>query len=331
MRHSRSHFSSARSAMRAVLLPLLLLAGLSAMPAQAAPRVVVSIAPIHSLVAGVMDGVAEPQLLIAANASPHAYSLRPSEARALNQAEMVVWVGGELESMLGQPLAALAGKARIIELSKLEKMWLLPLREGGVWEAHDHDEHDGHHHHRHEHHHHDQVVKQASLDPHLWLAPRNARHIVTVLAEELAHLDPTNAARYAANAAQLREGIDRLEQQLRQQLAGLQGRPYIVFHDAYHYFEDSFGLTPAGSITISPEQAPGARRIAEIRRTIQQRGARCVFSEPQFRPAVVKVVLEGSIARAGELDPLGAGLAPGQEQWFGLMQGLADSLVGCLE
>ncbi len=369
-------FNSLTAAWRA-LVALLLLSGLSLAHAQP-PRVVVSIAPLHSLVAGVMDGVGEPQLLIAANASPHAYSLRPSEARALSRAELVIWVGEALENMLVQPLHSLAGQARVLSLAEAEGIWLLPLREGGVWDAHDHASHASHgteqahghqphgrdHHgkghdhakkHDHEPHghakkhdharhahgkqhgegHHDHSDHSAghgeAVDAHLWLAPRNASRIVALVADELAALDPANAARYHHNAEQMGKRITQLERALTEQLAPLQGRPYVVFHDAYRYFEDSFGLTPAGSITVSPEQSPGARRIREIRQTIAERGAECVFSEPQFRPAIVKVVIEGSGARAGELDPLGAAIPPGPDHWFDLMVALGQGLVGCMQ
>ena len=341
-----SHLSGQRGHFLQACLWLLLFS-FSGM-ASAAPRVVVSIAPLHSLVAGVMEGVAEPQLLIAANASPHAYSLRPSEARMLSQAELVIWVGEDLETMLVQPLRSLAGRAEVLTLSQAEDIWLLPLRQGGAWEVHDHAKDDHHHGHKHHHshrdghrhghhheHHHDKGHghphhAEAATDPHIWLAPRNAERIVTLVAEQLARLDPANAPRYQDNAEQMSQQIAAVTVQLQQQLTPLRGMPYIVFHDAYRYFEESFGLTPVGSITISPEQAPGARRLAEIRQTIQQREARCVFSEPQFRPAVVKVVLEGTQARTGELDPLGATISPGISHWFGLMKGLAENLSNCL-
>jgi zinc transport system substrate-binding protein len=300
---------------------LLLISG----TALATPRVVVSIAPVHSLVAGVMNGVAEPHLLIGANASPHAYTLRPSDARALNRADLVVWVGEGLETVLAQPMASLGGNARALALLNAEGMWLLPVRQGGVWERHEHPGEDHSEGHDHGHHH-----DKADIDTHLWLAPRNARRIVELVVEELVLLDPVNAERYRANARAMTERINTLAQALRDELAPLQGRPYIVFHDAYHYFEDSFSLSPAGAISVSPEHSPGARRISEIRQVIQARGARCVFSEPQFRPAIVKVVTEGSGARAGELDPLGAALSPGKDLWFGLMQALGDNLRACL-
>lgn len=286
-----------------------------ALPIAAAPRVVTSILPIHSLVSGVMEGVAEPGLLIGANASPHDYVLKPSDARALAEANLIVWVGESLEPMLAQPLTSLAGNAEVVTLSKTEGMRLLPVREGGVWGEHDHEGEPGH---------------GGEMDTHLWLSPHNARRIVAVVAERLSEMDPGNVSRYHANAAAMTAQIAMQEARLQKQLAPVHELPYIVFHDAYHYFEEAFTLHPVGAIAISPERRPGARRIIEIRQALRDSGARCIFSEPQFRPAIVEVVLEGSQARHGVLDPLGTSFTPGKGQWFALMQGLADSLSGCL-
>ncbi len=280
-----------------------------------APRVVASILPVHSLVSGVMEGIAEPRLLIGANASPHDYAMKPSDARALAEAQFVVWVGEGLETMLERPLRSLASGAQVLTLSELEGMNLLPVREGRDWGEHDHED-DGHAHN--------------NMDTHLWLSPHNARSIVKGVAERLGEMDPANALRYQANAAALTARITTLEAKLQQQLASVQKLPYLVFHDAYHYYEDTFGLHPVGAIAVSPERRPGARHLIEIRQVLRDSGARCVFSEPQFLPAIVEVVLEGSDARHGVLDPLGASIRPGKEQWFALMQRLADSLTGCL-
>lgn len=299
----------------------LLLALCWSLPLMAAPRVVVSIGPVHSLVAGVMEGVAEPQLLIPAGASPHAYALKPSDARALSEAELVVWVGEGLETMLEKPLYSLAGEARLLELLQVEGMHLLPSRKGGVWHAQDPVSPPAHAGHGHEH---------DGVDTHLWLAPENAQRIVATVADTLSAMDAANAQHYQRNAAALRQRIGALAVILAQRLEPLQGQPYIVFHDAYHYFEQAFDLQPAGAIAVSPEQRPGARRLIEIRQAIRDSGARCVFSEPQFRPDIVEVVLEGSGARYGLLDPLGSDLPPGREQWFLLMQGLVENLQRCL-
>ncbi|MCW9089392.1 MAG: zinc ABC transporter substrate-binding protein [Gammaproteobacteria bacterium] len=287
----------------------------------AAPRVVVSIGPVHSLVAGVMEGVAEPQLLIPAGASPHAYALKPSDARALSEAELVVWIGEGLETMLEKPLHSLAGEARLLELLQVEGMHLLPSRKGGVWHEQEQGHQAAHAGHGHEH---------DGVDTHLWLAPENAQRIVAAVADALSAMDAANAQHYQRNAATLRQRIGTLAVTLAQRLEPLQGQPYIVFHDAYHYFEQAFGLQPAGAIAVSPEQRPGVRRLLEIRQAIRDSGARCVFSEPQFRSDIVEVVLEDTGARYGVLDPLGVTLTPGRGQWFALMQGLADSLEACL-
>lgn len=302
-------------AMRTILLLLTLCWSLSA---AAAPKVVASILPIHSLVAGVMDGVGSPTLLISANASPHAYALKPSDARALSEADLIVWVGEGLETMLERPLHSLAGKARVLELASLDGMHLLMTRElqsshgrEGVTEEESH----GHDH--------------GAIDTHLWLSPDNAQRIVSAVYTALAKLDPVNAERYRANAATLDQRIIALEKALQVQLAPVSERPYVVFHDAYRYFEEAFGLHSVAAIAVSPERSPGARRIVEIRNRIRD-GAICVFSEPQFRPDIVEVVLEGSQARHGVLDPLGTSLAPGKDQWFGLMRSMANNLVDCL-
>ena len=300
-------------------ITLLLLALCWSLPTLATPKVVASIPPLHSLVSGVMEGVGEPQLLIGGGASPHAYALKPSDARALSDADLIVWVGEGLEAVLERPLQSLAGKARVLELSTLKGMQLLPTREGGAWEGHAAEEAGHAHGHGH-----------GEMDTHLWLSPHNARRIVAAVAETLIQLDPVHAAQYQANAGEMERRIAALEQRLAQQLTAVRERRYIVFHDAYHYFEAAFGLHPAGAIAVSPDRRPGARRIAEIRRTIRDSGAACVFSEPQFRSDIVEVVLEDSGARHGVLDPLGATLPPGKEQWLGLMQGLADSLLACL-
>lgn len=301
------------------LLLLSLLCG--SLPALAAPRVVASIAPLHSLASGVMEGVGEPQLLIGGGASPHDYALKPSDARALAEAQLILWVGEGLEAVLEKPLHSLAGRARVLELGTLEGMELLPTREGGVWEGHAGEEaEEGH----------DEGHGHGEFDSHLWLSPHNARRTVAALAGALAQLDPVNAARYRANAESMAARITALENELKQRLSPLRERRYIVFHDAYHYFEAAFDLQPAGAIAVSPDRRPGARRISEIRRTIRDSGAACVFSEPQFRSAIVEVVLEDTEARHGVLDPLGSALTPGTGQWFALMQGLAVDLEACL-
>ena len=281
------------------------------------PRVVVSIKPLHSLVAGVMQGVGEPQLLLQGGASPHGYVLRPSEARLLNEAQLVVWVGPQLESFLQKPLATLGGKARQLELAAELQSLLLPTRSGGNWEADEHAHGHGH-------------DSRGGRDQHLWLDPLLAKQIVEKTAAALTAIDPAHQSQYQHNAARLQQRLDRLHDQLKTRLAPVRKIPYVVFHDAYQYFEAAYGLSAVGSLTIDPERKPGAKRIREIRARIQTLQARCVFSEPQFESRLVATVTEGSGARTGVLDPIGAALPAGPEAYFLLLNALADNLVAGL-
>jgi zinc transport system substrate-binding protein len=312
------------------LAVLVLAAGASAPVGATEPLVVASIKPIHSLVAGVMEGVGEPVLLVKGAGSEHSYSLRPSEARALAEAEVVFWVGETMETFLIKPLQTLSGDAKVVELSEVPGLTLHATREGGMWEAeeHEHEEepagadadheeglHQGH----------------GETDMHVWLDPGNAKVLVDAIAATLGAADPANAARYAANAARLRERLDELDRALADRLAAVGDRPYVVFHDAYQYFERRYGTNALGAITINPTRRPGVQRLQEIRARVAQLDAACVFAEPQFEPALVETVIEGTDARQGVLDPLGAAFEAGPGQYFRLMEGLADALLECLE
>jgi zinc transport system substrate-binding protein len=313
-------------------------AGLAGAGAAAdAPRVIVSIKPVHSLVAGVMDGIGDPELLIEGGGSPHTYSLRPSEAQALQEADVVFWIGEELEGFLARPLQTLPRAATLVALHQAEGVRLLDAREGGGWEAHAHDPEPEHapqqeHGHAHEHEHeHEHGHGHGNADMHIWLDPVNAQAMVASIATTLSTLDPPNEQHYASNAAGLLQQLADLDTRLREQLGPVENVPYIVFHDAYQYFEDRYNLNAVGSITVTPEQQPGAQRLYDIRARIAETGVACVFSEPQFQPSLVETVIEGTQARAGVLDPLGAELAPGPEAYFELMDQLAAALRGCLE
>ena len=301
---------------RWVLSWALLFAPLVAVAAQ--PRVAASIKPAHALAAGVMQGVGEPRLLIPGGASPHEYSLKPSDVRTLGAAQVVFWIGPELEKFLVKPLTT-APAARSIALLTTPGVTVLPLRAGGVWEAHEH-EHD--HSHDHE--------ATASPDPHVWLDPLNAVAMVRRMVAVLSEADPAHQAEYARNGAALVERLERLHQHLAAVLAPVREQPYLVFHDAYQYFERRYGLNAVGSALLDPEQRPGAKRVADIQARIRARKVRCVFSEPQFQPALVETVIAGSNARRGVLDPLGAELQAGPDAYFELLQDLAEALRGCL-
>ena len=314
--HSRNLLAAALLALTAQLAPA----------AAEPPRVVATIKPVQSLVAGVMQGVAQPHLLLKGAASPHAYAMTPSDAAALQGADLIVWVGEGMETFLLKPLAALPQRTRILPLDAVPGITLLDLREGGDWDEHDHDH--GHGHDAKDHDAHEDEHEQK--DMHLWLDPINAQRIVEAVADALSELDPANAARYAANADAVLARIDGLDGELRDRLAPLRDRPYIVFHDAYHYFEQSYGLTAVGSVTVNPEAAPGAKSLRAIRKKLVDSKARCVFREPQFTPKLVATVTEGTPVRTGVLDPLGADLPEGPDAYFLLMRNLADGLRACL-
>jgi zinc transport system substrate-binding protein len=316
--------------MRRPLLFSTALAGLLllAAPAVAEITVVAAIKPVHALTAAVMQGIGEegrgtPHLIVQGGASPHSMSLKPSDARALQEAAVVVWVGEGLEAFLVQPLETLAGGAAVVELAEAPGLTRLPYREGGAWEEHSEHEEESHAAEEHEHDH-------EGIDMHLWLDPQNAKAMVAAIAAALTAADPDNAALYQANAEGTALKLDALTQEIAADLAPVKDVPFVVFHDAFQYLDTAFGLNNVGSITVNPEQPPGAARLAEIHATIAATGARCVFAEPQFEPRLVQVVIEGTAAKTATLDPLGAAIPDGPDLYFTLMRENAAALKACL-
>ncbi len=301
-------------------------------------NVAASIKPVHSLVAGVMQGIGEPKLLVQGGASPHDYHLKPSDTRSLNAAQVVFWIGPDLETFLVKPLNNLKAKVRSVALMEAPGVTILPLREGGAWESHQHHHEKPHDHEEHQHgkqqdqdskHKHDD--HDGSHDAHIWLDPVNAIAMVHQIVTVLSEMDAVHQPVYQRNGAALIERLNQLHQQLGVELAPLKNQPYIVFHDAYQYFEQRYGLNAVGSIVLSPEQRPGAKRVAEIQARIRDHKVVCVFSEPQFQPALVETVIAGSSARRGVLDPEGSTeLTAGPEAYFLLLQKLSSSLRICL-
>ncbi len=289
---------------------------LFASPCFAAPKIVVSIAPIHSLVSLLTKGVSEPKLLLRQGGSPHSSSLRPSQARALAEADLLIWVGPELESFLTVPVGRLVLPKAEMQLLKLKGLKLLPQRHGGFWEEDQHADESSH--------------DQQSINPHIWLSPDNARHIVSSIGQRLIQIDQKNAAAYIQNEEDLLRRVDLLEQSLSDLLTPIQTRPYLVFHDAYPYFEDAFSLNAVGSVRISAERAPGARRLQQIKTRVSESSAVCLFSEPQFSPALAASLAKDSGLKLGELDPLGSTIDQGEDSWFILMERLAENLNNCL-
>lgn len=303
--------------------------------AMAAPNVVVSIKPIHSLVAAIMQGVGEPQLIVDGGASPHTFSLKPSNAKAIEGADIVFWVGHGLEAFLEKPLESLASKAEVVELDDAPGLEKLKFREGGPFEAHDHGDEEARHDHEKEEHDHAHVEEghdhdHGEYDMHLWLDPLNAKAMAAEIEKTLLAADPANAAAYQENARKLMENLDALNTEITTTIAPIKDKPFVVFHDAYQYFEHRYGVKTAGSITVSPETMPGAERIKQIHAKVTELGATCVFAEPQFEPKLVRVVTEGTKAKSGTLDPEAATLDAGPDLYFQLMRGIATSLKDCL-
>ncbi|MBW8636229.1 zinc ABC transporter substrate-binding protein [Hoeflea sp. WL0058] len=347
-------------------LPVLAAAGFLSTTALADVKVVASIKPVHSLVASIMEGAGSPEILVDGAASPHTYSLKPSQARSLADADVVFWVGPSLEPFLEKPLETIAEGSTSVALDDAPGLALLDVREGGAFEEHDHDheghddhaehdhdDHDGHDDHEehddekheeaghegegHDHddhdnekHAHEDHDGHHSFDPHIWLDPVNASAMADAIAASLQMADPENAALYAENLATLKTRLNSLIEGVAPVVEPVKQKPFIVFHDAYHYFENRFGLSAAGSITISPEVSPGAARISEIREKVSDLKAVCVFSEPQFESSLVGAIIEGTDAKTAVLDPLGAELANGPDLYFSLIGNMADSMADCL-
>jgi zinc transport system substrate-binding protein len=298
------------------------------------PQVAVDIAPVHSLVARVMDGVGTPDLIVQPGASPHEYSLRPSEAAALQDADLVFWIGPDLTPWLTDTIETLAPDAAVTALLEADGTIKLEFREGALFEAHDHgndedhdeegqeghaDEEAGHDDHGH-----------SAYDPHAWLSPQNAKTWLNVIAGELSAADPDNAGAYFANAAAGRAEIEALIGEVTATLNPVRDGQFVVFHDAYQYFEMDFDLPASGAISIGDASDPSPARIAEIQDRIAEQGIDCVLAEPQFNPGLVATVLDGTEAQTGILDPLGSDLEPGPALYPQLIRNLSTALAGCM-
>ncbi len=294
-------------------LILLLLTATSATAADP-PNVVASIRPLHSLAAGVMGNLGTPDLIVNGYGSPHVYQMRPSEARALAAADVVLWIGEALETFMAGPIRNLSGNARVVSVLDADGLHLHPARTSNLWDN-EHD-HDGDH---------------VSADPHVWLAPENAKAIVDVIALALSEADPERAAIYAANGTQVKARIDALDARLQAQFSDVADVPFIVFHDSLHYFESAFGLHSVGAVTLDPDRQPGAGSVRALRQRISERGVECFVVEPQFTPALVETLAPGTATMRVVFDPIGTELPLGADNYFEMMNSNADNLARCLE
>lgn len=300
------------------------LLGLSLVAQAKVPTVVTTIKPLHSLVAQIMQGVGEPQLLIK-EGSPHGYHLKPSDVKLMHDAQLLVWVSDDLETFMADSAAKIKGaQTRIWD--KAEGVSLLKTRSGGLWEeAHHHGDEDSGFSHLdggHDHHH-------GEYNSHLWLGTQNAAPLLKAVAADLSQLDSENAEKYAQNLQTALKDLETLHQEVKQSLQGVARKPYMTFHDAYPYFEAEFELNPVGVVRADPEHEPGAKRIAELRAVLQDNKVACIFNEPQFSSKLTDKLIEGTAVKVGVLDPVGADLDTGAEMFAELQKNLAKGLKDC--
>lgn len=283
-----------------------------------ADGVLASIKPLHSLVAGVMEGAGTPELIVGGNTSPHEFQLKPSQMAMLQKADMVFYMDDQFETFLSNALSALPKNVRKVPVAQTMGITLLPQRHGGTWEL---DEHE----HGHEH------VSSMAQDFHVWLDPEYTKELVARIAEELSARYPENEKIYRANAKKITVRLSELDKKIAGVLKGAKDKSFIVFHDAYQYFERRYGLRAVGSITFEPEEAPSIARIRQVREKIKQAQAVCVFSEPYFSDKLVNTIREGSTTRTAALDPEATALSPGAGLYFMMMEGLAENIKNCLQ
>ena len=295
--------------MRVRLILTLLLILTTPMQVQASAEtfsIAVTVKPVHSLVAGVMQGVAEPVLIMGTSASPHHYTLRPSERRALANASLIFWVGPELESFMPRILGSLDASSKNVALIEAKGLLRLPARTV-------------HHH----------AVANSQIDPHIWLSPQNAHAMVDAIADELSRLDAAHAHIYADNSKRLHQRIRESDGQIRRQLAG-KTSAFLSYHDAYQYFEQAYGLNNAGFVSSGDEISPSAKYVHELRDKIRKQRLHCLFYEAPSRPALVDTLTRGLEVEALELDAMGTWFKPGEDTWFKIIHNLADSYNSCL-
>ena len=297
-------------------------------PLRAEIKVVTTIKPLHSLIANVMEGVGEPSLIIEGSTSPHSFTLKPSHAKLLEEADIIFWVGEGIETFMERPLESIVKNAEVVEFMEIESINKLKFREESIFEDHDHDDHDEDHD-DHEGHddHDDHGHAHGEFDAHIWLDPMNAKEMVLEIAHELSHLDPANEDKYNVNAKATNLALDEMIDDISQNIN--KDAKFVVFHDAYQYFEERFGVRAAGALTLNTDVLPGAKQIDEIQDVIKDRGINCIFSEPQFNPKIISTIAQDTGIQTGVFDPLGANIESDKDLYFKLINNLAAELKDC--
>jgi len=289
-------------------------------------KVVVSIKPFHSLVASVMHGVSKPALLLNGNNSPHTYSLRPSAAVKLQNADLVFWGGENLEGFLAKPIHSLAAGAWVFSFEDTPGLILRPFRSGKEWQKLDHESENDQDHLKKQ-----EIHRLPGNDPHIWLDPLNAQKIIQNLVQILSDLDPENANTYHSNGKKTILRLSDLNIQLETKMSSVSSKSYIVFHDAYQYFEKRYKLNPIASVTASSGHSTSVGRLINIRKKIKIKNVLCIFTEPQFSPKLVQTVISGTTVKTGILDPIGTSIPPGPEMYFTLLNNISHSISTCFK
>ena len=307
-----------------VIAPLLL-----SFSAKADIKVVTTIKPLHSLISSVMEGVGEPSLIIEGTSNPHTFVFKPSHAQMLEEADIVFWIGEDLEAFMEKPLDSLAGNATKISFMELSSIEKLKFREENIFDDHDdhgHDDHDGHEDEHEGHDDHD-GHNHGEFDAHIWLDPSNAIKMVLEISHELSEADPDNAAKYEQNENKTIASLNNLINEINSSIP--KDASYVVFHDAYQYFENRFGVSSAGALTLNPDVLPGAKQIDAIQDLIQDKNIKCIFSEPQYNPKIIETLAADMKISTGIMDPLGAFIDQGPEMYQKLILDIANSLKDC--
>ena len=276
-----------------------------------------------------MEGVGEPSLIIEGTSNPHTFVFKPSHAQMLEEADIVFWIGEDLEAFMEKPLDSLAGNATKISFMELSSIEKLKFREENIFDDHDdhgHDDHDGHEDEHEGHDDHD-GHNHGEFDAHIWLDPSNAIKMVLEISHELSEADPDNAAKYEQNENKTIASLNNLINEINSSIP--KDASYVVFHDAYQYFENRFGVSSAGALTLNPDVLPGAKQIDAIQDLIQDKNIKCIFSEPQYNPKIIETLAADMKISKGIMDPLGAFIDQGPEMYQKLILDIANSLKDC--
>ena len=294
-------------------------------------KVVTSIKPIHSITSYIMDGVGSPDIIVDGYNSPHNFQLKPSHAKMLQNADLVIFVGEGIEEFLEKPLESIAKDAKKFALLEQSGFKKLKFREKNIFEEHDdHDDHDkkakkkdDHDDHGHDDHGHG----HGEYDPHIWLDPINAKAMIKKITKLLSKMDKENSSTYKSNSKKAIKEIDMMVKEIKSEMN--KDLKFVVFHDAYQYFENRFDISVLGALTVNTDVLPGAEQLSEIREVIEHENVNCIFSEPQFNPDIINAIAMDTNVKTGILDPLGATLEPGKDLYFDLIRNISKSFKGC--